>query len=66
VEGDVRLVNETAISNWVIGRLEVFFEGSWGQVCCTAFHAPDADVACRQLGFGAASSTTAGPAPSDD
>ena len=35
------------------GRLQVFFEGSWSQVCAGAFGAPDANVACRQLGYGA-------------
>ena len=53
VEGDVRLVNETSIANWQVGRLEVFFEGSWSQVCRGAFDGADADVACRQLGYGA-------------
>ena len=53
VVGDVRLVNETSIDNWQVGRLEVFFEGSWSQVCRGAFDGADADVACRQLGYGA-------------
>lgn len=53
VEGDVRLVNEKTIENWVTGRLEVFFEGSWSQVCDGDFGSADANVACRQLGFGA-------------
>eukprot|EP00892_Ulva_mutabilis_P001585 jgi/Ulvmu1/11427/UM076_0001.1 len=52
-QGDLRLVNRDSIDNWVQGRLEVFFEGSWSQVCSYAFDAPDANVACRQLGFGA-------------
>ena len=49
----MRLVNETSITNWQVGRLEVFFEGSWSQVCRGAFDGADADVACRQLGYGA-------------
>ena len=52
-EGDVRLVDDMMISNWVTGRLEVFLDGSWGQVCARGFGAPDAHVACRQLGYGA-------------
>ena len=68
-EGDVRLLEQQSISNWQTGRLEVFFEGSWGSVCAFAFDALDADVACRQLGFGAgtreptltASDCTSGP-----
>ena len=50
-EGDLRLVDEEEVGAWQVGRLEVFFEGSWGQVCGGAFNAPDAIVACRQLGF---------------
>eukprot|EP00892_Ulva_mutabilis_P005899 jgi/Ulvmu1/3681/UM017_0097.1 len=53
VEGDLRLIEEEPIANWVTGRLQVFFEGSWSQVCAGNFDAADADVACRQLGFGA-------------
>lgn len=34
-------------------HVQVFFEGSWSQVCATTFGAADADVACRQLGYGA-------------
>ena len=49
----MRLVDETTVANWQMGRLEVFFEGSWSQVCAREFDGPDADVACRQLGFGA-------------
>ena len=52
-ESDLRLVGQTSIDNWVQGRLEVFFEGSWSQVCGFAFGGSDANVACRQLGFGA-------------
>ena len=42
-----------AVSNWATGQLQLFFEGSWGQVCAGLFDAADANVACRQLGFGA-------------
>ena len=53
VEGDLRLVEETSFNNWWTGRLQVFFEGSWSQVCGSLFGAPDANVACRQLGYSA-------------
>eukprot|EP00892_Ulva_mutabilis_P005582 jgi/Ulvmu1/3396/UM016_0012.1 len=57
-EGDVRLVDQSTVANWQLGRLEVFFEGSWSQICAKEFDGPDANVACRQLGFGAG---TVGP-----
>lgn len=44
------------------GRLEIFFEGSWGQVCASDFNGVDANVACRQLGFGAGTVFPADPA----
>ena len=47
------MLEEESIANWKTGRLQVFFEGSWSQVCGGAFGAPDANVACRQLGYGA-------------
>lgn len=40
------------MSNWQLGRPEVFFEGAWSQICAEGFSAPEADVACRQLGYG--------------
>ena len=49
----MRLVDGAEVANWVTGRLEVFFEGSWSQVCSAEFDSADADVACRQLGYGA-------------
>ena len=52
-EGELRLFDEEAISNWVTGRLQVFLDGSWSQICAGEIGAPDADVACRQLGYGA-------------
>ena len=52
-EGDLRLVDEAPIANWMTGLLQVFFEGSWSQVCDGFFDVADTNVACRQLGFGA-------------
>lgn len=50
--GDARLVGTSEVANWQVGRLEVFFEGSWSQVCAGEFDRNDVSVACRQLGFG--------------
>ena len=52
-EGDLRLVDEAPIANWMTGRLQVFFEGSWSQVCNGFFEVAEVNVVCRQLGFGA-------------
>ena len=54
-EGDLRLLEEESVTNWVTGELQIFFEGSWSQVCATNFDDRDAAVACRQLGYSAGS-----------
>ena len=46
-EGDLRLADGSKTS----GRLEILHNGKWGTICDDAFGAPDAAVACRQLGF---------------
>lgn len=50
-EGEVRLVNQVDVNGYVTGTLQVYVEGAWGAVCTAGFDAPDARVACRQLGF---------------
>lgn len=65
-EGDLRLVDDGKIFNWVFGNLQVFFEGSWSQVCSFNFTAADAEVACRQLGQGSGTVMREGLLSNDD
>lgn len=48
----MRLVDGGEVSNWKFGKLQVFLEGSWSQVCSTNFGPEAVAVACRQLGYG--------------
>lgn len=50
--GRIRLAGRN--SNELEGRLEVFVNGAWSTVCDKSFNFPEATVACRQLGLGAA------------
>ena len=50
-EGDLRLVDRVDINGFATGALQVFIDGEFGGVCNTLFGPPDAEVACRQMGF---------------
>jgi len=46
----VRLAGDNRPPN--AGRLEVYYNNTWGSVCRRGFDSKDAQVACYMLGFG--------------
>lgn len=47
---DVRLVDSDGNENNLQGRVEVYINKKWGQVCGDGFSSTDAGVVCRGLG----------------
>ncbi len=49
--GDLRLVDNSDQIEGSSGRLEVYYNGTWGTMCYDSFSRNNAVVVCRQLGF---------------
>ena len=57
--GDLRLVRNGFTSSYYRrGRLEVYYNGQWGTVCIDGWTQTNTRVACCQLGFSDAASST--------
>ena len=55
--GEIRLVDSYGMAGGNEGRVEVCFKGQWGTVCDDQWDYYDAQVVCRQLGYGTSGKT---------
>ena len=63
VDGTIQLVNNGIVTQTLTsGRIQVWLESQWGNICgdktTSVFSLEEGHVACRQLGYTGASSTS--------
>ncbi len=49
-DATVRLVNRDGVTNTEEGRVQVYLNDNWGEICADHFGVTDARVVCKQLG----------------
>ena len=50
--GELRLaIDGLAIRGITAGRLQIYLDGQWGNICNGGFGIEEANVACHQLGY---------------
>ena len=49
-DATVRLVNSDGVTNTEKGRVQVYLDDNWGEVCADYFGQTDAQVVCKQFG----------------